>query len=333
MKYMVTNEDAVHGIIRFLRIFLLLSIIAITTYGVILHDIVVVEVGFKVAVVLLAFNALTQSMKTTIEVALSILVLLILFYSAHLYHNIIVFRTIYTAVCLLIFMMYSSKKQIYSEKPEVAYVELGVLYYVIASSAWITSEEGARWVVPLIAILLVLRIVFLPRINVLRRLCFVDSSINVIKLLYLRVNARINSVYDKIKHFIAAKTVSKERTENRITEVFKGLFKALNIMSKLGNNLSFNLDCGTRDFCKRIPSLSEVGKHIDYHLTRNSIELMKFTSIKFREVEDKVVEKLHRFSSVIERFQYLMEHTFILLLFLASTFVLIAILVYVLVVS
>ncbi|MEM4514043.1 MAG: hypothetical protein QXZ41_06030 [Ignisphaera sp.] len=333
MGFQVAAKDTVHATLNLLRVFLLLSIIAITTYGIMQRDIMAIEGGFKVAVVLLALNAATQNIRSAIATALSIYLMLILFYSSHLYHSSMEYNVIYSAICLLIFTLYSFKKYTSNVEEAFMYFELGALYYVIASSAWVTWEEGNGWVALLIIMLLTIRVTIIPRIRMLTKFSFMGSLINLVLLPYSRINRRIGYKCAKIRNFIAVRIASWGKADNRFTSAVKDVSKSLNGLATIFKKISLSFGYNGKGFCRVTPSISEVGKHIDYYVTYKSIALMKLLSMKFKEMENAVLDKLHRFSSVIEKFQYFMEHTFILLLFLVSTFVLIAILVYILVIS
>ncbi|MEM1910810.1 MAG: hypothetical protein QXU78_03265 [Sulfolobales archaeon] len=293
MRYSMAIENPIHGVMRFIQLFLLLSTITMTTYGVIFCDAVAIEGGFKAAIVLLAYDAITQSIGAVIVTALSVLVLLTLFYSTHLYYDIIEYTVIYSMICLLIFALYDSWKQnYYRRRTKVADFEAVTLFYVVISSAWVTIKEGIIWVITLTTVVVLAYKVLLPKIKVL-------------------------GVFGLLNSFIK----------------FGGLSNILSILVKICNNTSLKFSRGNKGFCKLVTSWSEVGKRIDYCLTNKSIALLKFMSRRFLEIENKFVERFHTISLAIERFQYIMEHTFVLLLFLASIFVLVAILMYILIVS
>ncbi|MEM1645536.1 MAG: hypothetical protein QXL96_06675 [Ignisphaera sp.] len=331
MKYSVAIKNPIHSAMRFIQLFLLLSTIAITTYGIIFRDIVAIEGGFKVAIVLLAYNAIAQSIKIVVATALSILVLLILFYSIHLYYNIIEYTLLYSMICLLILTLYNSWKQNYCRRIKIIDFEVVTLFYVVISYAWITIEEGVIWVIILTAVVIVIYKVFIPRIKVLRIFGLVNLFINIVLSLYSKIRALMGITLKKSKHVVVVNVVSKMATANKFILMFGGLSKILNILVKAYNITSLKFSRCIKGFCKQITSWSEIGKHIDYCLTNKSIALMKFMLRKFLEIENKIVERFHMISLTIERFQYIMEHNFVLLLFLASTFVLVAILVYILV--
>lgn len=331
MKYSIATENPVNSVMRFIQLFLLLSIVTMTTYGVIFRDIVAIEGGFKVAIVLLAYNAITQSIRMVTVTALSVLVLLILFYSTHLYHNMVEYTVIYSLICLLILTLYNYWKQNYYSRTKVIDFEVVALYYVVISSAWITIEERVTWVITLITVITAIYIVLLHRTRTLRGFGILDPFIDAILSLCSRVRVLINTTLKKSKHVVVVKVVSKMESINKPILSFEGSSKILNMLTKVYSTTSLKFNKGIKGFCKQITSWSEIGKRIDCCLTSKSIALLKFMSRKFIELEKKIVEKFHRVSLIIERFQYIMEHTFVLLLFLASIFVLVAVLVYILI--
>ncbi|MEM1935769.1 MAG: hypothetical protein QXD14_03500 [Sulfolobales archaeon] len=252
------------SIMKFIQLFLLLSTITITTYGAIFHDIVAIEGGFKAAIVLLAYNAVTQSIRVATVTALSVLVLLILFYSTHLYLDIIEHMAAYSVMCLLIFALYNPWKQNrYRRRIKAINFEAVALLYVVISSAWVTIEERVIWVITLATVVAVFHKVLLPR---------------TIKIL---------GIFGPLSLSIK----------------FEGLFKeALNIPVRVYSSASLKFSRAIKCFCDM--------------------------SKEFLEIENDIVKRFHMISLAIERFQYIVENTFVLLLFLASMFVLIAILAY-----
>ncbi|MEM1651299.1 MAG: hypothetical protein QXH94_05880 [Sulfolobales archaeon] len=275
---------------KFIQLFLLLSTITITTYGAIFHDIVAIEGGFKAAIVLLAYNAVTQSIRVATVTALSVLVLLILFYSTHLYLDIIEHMAAYSVMCLLIFALYNPWKQNrYRRRIKAINFEAVALLYVVISSAWVTIEERVIWVITLATVVAVFHKVLLPR---------------TIKIL---------GIFGPLSLSIR----------------FEGLFKeALNIPVRVYSSASLKFSRAIKCFCEQMTSLPEIGERLDRYLMNKSTALLKFMSKEFLEIENDIVKRFHMISLAIERFQYIVENTFVLLLFLASMFVLIAILAY-----
>ncbi|MEM0085969.1 MAG: hypothetical protein QXV93_01485 [Zestosphaera sp.] len=315
MKEQKLSEQYVNSVRNFFYVFILLSIIATTTYGIITKDIVSLEGGFKIAIVLVALNAVIQGIQTAVVFAATVFTLLILFYSTHLSYSVATNLIMYIVAYTSILIMYSTNPNVNERK--IKYVEIGALYYVIASFAWTTTEEGVHWMPAVIAIPFAAFAMFLSYSKTLRNKGIVSYLMSVTSSIQSKINALVEL-------YIKSKCVA---TSGR-TRVFMTIKMLSNKVRSLKHYIGFE----RIDLDRKVGALSEVGGCLDTQLYK-FISVMNSTTKFFTELEHRMTEKLRRISLAIEKLQYAMEHNFTLLLLLVSMFVLTALLIYIVVIS
>lgn len=307
------------NLLHYFKLYLALIVFLATTWSIVIESYFLVEAAFKAAIVMLALIAFEYSFKLQIKrgkaisLAASAIITLFYFMSVGSIHTNAAIAA-YLCLILLISLSFGKPRDIYSfviEELPLHYVALA-FYWIIVGSRDIALSTTMLAVVLAVSVVKALT----TKIHVGTASKEVQSSLErtAIELHLLeeasalsKVKARLEAVWSVIGHkatllleFLQNKVVSEVAAVNgfkAFNEFVKALLKAEN------NNVLQTM----RKLAKLAASIMN----------------------SFIKVERRIGEILHTISSSIEMLQHSMERSFLLLLFLMSVLLLVAILFYI----
>lgn len=360
----IENATIMNTFILVLSFYLLLSTFFATVKSIIIHDIILLEVGLKIAIVMLSLNMVIHIIKfgTSIYI-LSVLPLIILLLYLMYLKNLYIVVTSYLVLSILIPLAHNHRYHI------------SMLHYLIEKIAlWLPPTTSLWFLLDVFSSVSIMLIAFLFTLLLELHKVAIKPYIIIAKLLRMFISMvrilQINVDVDlRAKLSTTMSQISLLGTT--LTKIGKPIIRALeNVNISFWNTKTMrNLVNNIRRFCIHMSNLysTQTMETVLRYATNNMVDIyvkilklyfllseaVKKAMYKAAEIEENMKELIdegvkavvvvaeeigkvegvtggvfHRLSKIVEKLQYEMERSFVLMLLLAGALLLLTITLY-----
>lgn len=295
--------------------------------GIYVNEMLFIESGFKVFTTLLILRLVLNGFKGVFTTAVSLLLLLLLFYSSIVYRNIVIFTYIFS--CILIAIIFIDKIRGLSR------VFLLINWYAVATSSLYLSvyEAHVKYSSMLVSMMIMIftllisrRSSILNRVTTYSRLQTkspVKSTVDKLQ----EARALPSSVYGRVFLIALAVKSKLNAVEARILKIHVKTKKTINAVLHEMACLKLNTINSLNTLLAALETFTTLEKYISL-FTGNIVSSLIRGTAGISRVEKSVASRFQTISIRVERLQHEVEHALIYILFLMSILLLTAIVFY-----
>lgn len=305
---------AILPVIQCIKLYNAVVVFLAATWGLVTGSYIMVEAGFKVAVVLLATISFEYLFLMDIWRGVGIVLLTALsipmFYLIHIDHMYIG-MALYIILSILIVTTLRDRGKISTMLEDLP------LYYVITAFFWVTRFDSSISLLSpeLFAIAIASLLFTVTRVAGLKPTLqlSIDTRLTSIAVRLMKWFGRGDTKNRGVSTWLRSRVesilqvVAKGPSSSNTIQLRNALITILNLVSRTENTLAT--------------------------ISKKAVEYIHHLAKKFATVERKLLKTSHEISIAVEKLQHSMEHSFLLLLFLVGILTLIAIIFYIMFVA